>query len=257
MLTSCALPRIRLLFTRLLFAPTFGRGEVSTCTVDPSASGPSTHRSTRADVDPKSFHAVSGSSPAGGKPTLPVRFMNSIKGTLVVISLALAATSANARTWYVEHGAPGKSNGTSWTDAWHLLTDINGVQPGDTVLISGGNAAVAPGYHTNPAPTTWSPPSGIAGNPITYRIGQDKAHSSNARFSVGAHPWLGYLHDVVISGDAGDGKNHFTLDPGTTALSVGVLPSSVKIDHVDTSALPTNNNPPSGSTTWDVGPYQS
>ncbi len=67
------------------------------------------------------------------------------------------------------------------------------------------------------APSIWVPSSGTTGNPITYRIGQDSSHNGTAIFNgANTNYWLGYqasprVHDVVISGDAGDGAQHFVL----------------------------------------------
>ena len=49
-------------------------------------------------------------------------------------------SGATAADWYVDNGANGANNGTSWTHAWESFSSTNWsvVSPGDTLYISGG-----------------------------------------------------------------------------------------------------------------------
>ena len=133
---------------------------------------------------------------------------------LVCFWAILIATNAAAATWYVDSSATGANNGTNWTNAWTSLSSASGssVHAGDTVYISGGPA----GSYRTYTVSSWIPKGGTAGNPITYQIGQDASHNGTAAF-IGTGTWLhGSLAGIVISGDAGDGKMHFTIaNPST------------------------------------------
>ena len=56
-----------------------------------------------------------------------------------------------------------------------------------------------------------------AGNPITYQIGQDVGHNGFAIFNANKSSWL-YLDsnsNLIISGDTGDGQQHFQIVSGS------------------------------------------
>jgi hypothetical protein len=55
--------------------------------------------------------------------------------------LVITALQAYGANYYVHHGATGKNNGTSWTDAWNEMNQINfsTLACGDTVWLAGGN----------------------------------------------------------------------------------------------------------------------
>jgi hypothetical protein len=141
---------------------------------------------------------------------------NSVRGktmrALPLMMMCVLAASVNAATnWYVDSSATGTHDGTSWTNAWTALSQISGVAAGDTVLISGGPSGSTRSY--NLGSTSWHPASGVAGNPVTYKIGQDSAHNGVAQFSIGSaqHFVTGSIQNVIISGDAGDGQKHFQI----------------------------------------------
>ena len=130
----------------------------------------------------------------------------------VIISMLLPARAA---TWYVDNTAGGTHNGTSWANAWTNLSQISGLSAGDTIYISGGASGGSQTY----AASSWRPTGGTASAPITYQIGQDSAHNGTALFS-GSGLWLTAPGYAVISGDAGDGKQHFMLSGYSQAANI-------------------------------------
>jgi hypothetical protein len=124
--------------------------------------------------------------------------------------------------WYVDSSVNSSGNGKSWATAWKNISDINSLSNGDTVYISGGPTGSTQTYALN----TWTPQGGTYTNPITYKIGQDTLHNGIAYFNGTASTglWLANADGVIISGDAGDGKMHFTLaDPSTNQCSYNAM----------------------------------
>ena len=119
---------------------------------------------------------------------------------ILILILLVSVQLGTAATWYVDNAAgAGSRNGTSWANAWTNLNGITGTSAGDTVYISGGTTSKT---YRDPY---WTPANGTAGNPITYRIGQEAGHSGRAIFdSQGVNSaWLfgnGVLKNVVIDG---------------------------------------------------------
>ncbi|MGZ3743721.1 MAG: hypothetical protein ACXWRA_07710, partial [Pseudobdellovibrionaceae bacterium] len=58
--------------------------------------------------------------------------------------------------------------------------------------------------------SSWTPAGGGSGNPITYKVGQDAGHNGTVTLNCGGG-WLNAAANTIISGDAGDGKQHFAL----------------------------------------------
>lgn len=134
---------------------------------------------------------------------------------LAALLLSLIATPLLAATWYVDGSVAASGDGRSWSGAWKTIGNISGVAAGDTVYISGGPSGSSLTYSMS----SWTPIGGSFGNPITYKIGQDGPHRGTAFFS-GSGGWLsGNVHDVVISGDAGDSAMHFSLANPLTGVS--------------------------------------
>jgi hypothetical protein len=151
--------------------------------------------------------------------------------SLVVVLLGFL-TEAHAATWYVDSGATGANTGTSWTDAWAVLASASAasVRAGDTVYISGGPSG---GTRTYSWTNSWVPRSGTAGSNITYQIGQDSAHNGTAIFNhAGNWPGTTTPSYCVLSGDAGDGKRHFST-VGTTVILNGGRCNGLRISYVD------------------------
>jgi hypothetical protein len=127
--------------------------------------------------------------------------MKTIGSSLLWLLLTI---HSGAAVWYVDSQATGAKNGTSWANAWTNVDQISGISPGDTVYISGGPSGSSRTY-TLSAP--WTPETGI-----TYQIAQDPSHNGTAIFNTGNQSWIiGVLNNVVISGNAGDGKQHFQV----------------------------------------------
>ena len=68
------------------------------------------------------------------------RAASALRMPLNIAAVVLTCLTATASNWYVDGRAKGANNGTSWLDAWTNVTAIAwaGVQPGDTVWLSGG-----------------------------------------------------------------------------------------------------------------------
>jgi len=165
---------------------------------------------------------------------------------IFVGALVGLAISAPAKPWYVDAAAGGARNGTNWANAWTNMDAISGLSAGDVVYISGGPSGSSRTYKVNSLGTNWPgiwiPASGAQGNPITYTIGQDSAHNGTAIFLgsgdySGGGYWLGYQttprpHDIIISGDAGDGQMHFATT-NYASVGIGMNYSNVRISYVN------------------------
>jgi hypothetical protein len=59
----------------------------------------------------------------------------------LLLMIALTTAESFGANWYVAKGASGSNNGTSWTNAWNELNQINfsSVSCGDTIWLAGGN----------------------------------------------------------------------------------------------------------------------
>ena len=135
---------------------------------------------------------------------------------LFVVALLCMSLRSEAKTCYVDAAAgAGARNGTSWANAWTNMNGMTGLSAGDTVYISGGSSGSSKTYPYGAG--NWLPASGSAGSRITYQIGQEAGHNGTAIFSGNnTLSWLSYsyvapVHDIVISGNAGDGAQHFVL----------------------------------------------
>jgi hypothetical protein len=153
-------------------------------------------------------------------------------GRWCVFALALLAgcVCSRAGTWYVDSGAAGANNGTSWSNAWTGLSLVSGVSAGDTVYISGGSNGLTRSYALN---STWAPQQGNPNAVITYQIGQDPAHNGTAIFNGGGmSPWLGSVSYVTVLGDAGDGQRHFAVSNYVQPINMSAF-QNVRIGYVN------------------------
>lgn len=119
---------------------------------------------------------------------------------------------------YVDNSlSTGANDGSSWVNAWHSLSSMTGLAAGDTVYISGGPNGSSQTYSfVGGFGDIAGYTEGTAGNPITYKIGQDASHNGTVIFnqtSVGFsnNAFLNGGNNVVFSGDAGDGVKHFKV----------------------------------------------
>jgi hypothetical protein len=107
-------------------------------------------------------------------------------------------------TYYIDKDAVGSHNGTSWSNAWTVFSQVTGVGPNDVVYISGGASS-----------KTYSDkslilPGGGSGTPVTYRVGVDTGHTGTVIFDGGGSGnWLygnnsfALTRNVVVDGLVG------------------------------------------------------
>lgn len=120
-------------------------------------------------------------------------------------------------TYYIDNSlSTGANDGSSWANAKQSLS-FSGISlaAGDTVYISGGPSGSSQTYTMTAEFTALSGyKNGTAGNPITYKIGQDSAHNGTAIFHQVTYggKFLFRPSYVIFSGDAGDGQMHFKLE---------------------------------------------
>lgn len=147
---------------------------------------------------------------------------------------------------FISTASAGANNGTSFANAW-AYTAMGSISAGDTVYVDGGASGGSKTYamageFTNLSGFT----GGSAGNPVTYKIGQDSAHNGTAIFnrtSAGTQ-WAFGGNYYVLSGDAGDGLMHFKCtgyDNGCVWNGVtGVRICYVNFDNVGAGILNCN-----------------
>ena len=153
-----------------------------------------------------------------------------VQNLVVAGFLFFLFVSANAATWYVDSGATGANNGTSWANAWTSLSSASGssVSAGDMVYISGGPAGSSTTYNIG---SYWTPKSGASGNRITYQIGQDSSHNGTAKFTSTGGCFNNIPSYFNVVGDAGDGVRHFVFS-GANNIGGGSF-SQVRIAYCD------------------------
>lgn len=158
----------------------------------------------------------------------------------------LLVVPTQASTWYVDSGATGLNNGTSWANAWTSLSLASGssVAAGDTVYVSGGPSGGSRSYSGN-----WAPKSGNASANITYQIGQDSSHNGTANFSGASNFPANTPSYCIISGDAGDGLRHFSV-AGISQIFAGGDFNNLRISYVNFNTI---NNPSASNDAMYLG----
>ena len=144
---------------------------------------------------------------------------------LTLFSSVLIRTEA--ASWYVDSAASGANNGTSWTNAWTSLASASAVSAGDTVFISGGSSG------TKNYPMPGFPKYGTSdGARVTYRIGQDAGHNGGVAVFNGSGNFVNN-GNITVSGDAGDGKQHFRFSGGSRPVNSPGGADNIRVSYVD------------------------
>ena len=140
---------------------------------------------------------------------------------------------AVATTYYLDGSVSSSGSGQSWATAWKSFSNINGLKPGDIVLISGGTTGQT--YNTG----EFDSASGTNGNPITYKAATDAGHggaitisSSSGNQFIYANPSSNIGQWIVFDGNVG-GISNITIQGWNTAVygdgTVGMTFRYVKI----------------------------
>ena len=129
---------------------------------------------------------------------------------ILTLLAALWCYSVNAAFWFVDSSVSTSGNGVTWGTAWKNISNITGVAAGDTIYISGGPSGSSQSY---PVLSGWASTAGVAGNPITYQIGQDVQHNGMAIFTGSGVFFGNNINPINVAfvGDAGDGSPHFRI----------------------------------------------
>jgi hypothetical protein len=152
----------------------------------------------------------------------------------------LLVGSVSAASWYVSKAATGTNQGTSWTNAWNELNQINWniIQPGDIIYLDGG--VVACDYPTYVTETSNTPKSitggncgmlyttnllikknGTANSPIHVQLSQENGRNGTVLMFGGRStslPYCGntnYVYQTSEVRDRGiniDGYSHIVVD---------------------------------------------
>lgn len=103
-------------------------------------------------------------------------------------------------TRYVDGAVAVSGNGTI-SSPWKAIANITGLAAGDTVYFSGGASGLS---YTS---SSWTPPAGTSGNPITYAVWPDAGKNGMVTFAGSGNEWLaGNVHDIVFDGRIGSAQ---------------------------------------------------
>lgn len=153
--------------------------------------------------------------------------------SLLVTVISSFVPSALGTTYYVDSSVASSGNGMSWGTAWKSFSNITGLQPGDTVYVSGG--ATSQAYSVS----NWTPTSGTSGNPITYKTARVEAGCTGCTGHDGvvmitsSGDWMtGVIHDVIIDGNVGGAQHWSVTASGFIWYSSGGNNARVRITYI-------------------------
>lgn len=143
--------------------------------------------------------------------------LRSLSMGLLIAAGALLSSNLYAANWYVDNAAAGAGNGTSWTNAWKNLSSVKwgsgGVQPGDTLYISGGNTSKT---YTDLLEVKIP---GTSSARITIRVGQEAGHNGTVVINGrGRSDGVLLNHYVTLDGSVNGKRRMIVRD----ANSVGI-----------------------------------
>jgi len=132
---------------------------------------------------------------------------SSMIGLAALAVALLCSQAALGANWYVDNAVATPGNGQSWSGAFKSFSSIDwsAISAGDTLFISGGTATET--Y------TSWLTvrKSGVAGDPITIRVGQEAGHNGRVVFS-GAGIDVSNQNYVTVDGSVGGVGNLVVQD---------------------------------------------
>ncbi len=116
---------------------------------------------------------------------------------------------------YVDAAVAASGKGTSWSDAWKSLADVNNVSAGDVVYISGGATS-----QTYDISTGWTIKGGSAKASICYKVGQDAGHDGIVILDAqGAWSPLHPDNYVDIDGNVGGERHIHIINPNAATAT--------------------------------------
>ena len=138
-------------------------------------------------------------------------------------------TGGPASVWYVDSSVGSSGDGTSWATAWKDITNITGVNGGDTVYFSGGASGASQTYNVPAA--NWTPAGGTSGHPVTYAVGQDSLHNGTVVISTSFAHWMspggGFAGYTTWNGNVGGSSHMLAAVTGAGLSSEWVVISNV------------------------------
>ncbi len=168
----------------------------------------------------------------------------STPGGLVAAAGPREETTANAQTrqtpgssWFVDRDATDPGDGKTWSSAWATFREIRwgygGVQPGDTIFISGGSSSKS--Y----AEQLVVGASGRPGSEITIRVGQETGHNGTVVISNPSGVGIVIRDRAYVTVDGSVNNMQRLRISGCASHGVHVLKNS---HHIKLTYLEVDNN---------------